>query len=100
MTDLSIHGGQYVGLLCIGDPHLASRVPGFRRDDYPNTVLNKLRWSLDYANQNALLPVLLGDLFHRPRDNANSLVVAALHFYSPSTPNKSAESGIKVQDCS
>jgi DNA repair exonuclease SbcCD nuclease subunit len=33
-----------------------------------------LEWSLNYADQNRLLPILLGDLFDRPRDNANWLV--------------------------
>lgn len=27
------------GLLFIGDPHLEARVPGFRKDDYPQVVL-------------------------------------------------------------
>jgi predicted phosphodiesterase len=62
------------GILCIGDPHLCTWSPGYRKDDYPKTVLNKLDWALDYARQNALLPVLLGDLFHVPRDNANWLI--------------------------
>ena len=62
------------GFLFIGDPHLASRVPGFRKDDYPKAILQKLRWCLDYAESEQLQPVLLGDLFHWPRDNANWLV--------------------------
>jgi predicted phosphodiesterase len=62
------------GLLCIGDPHLASRVPGFRRDDYPRAILEKLRWCLEHARAERLLPVVLGDLFHWPRDNANWLL--------------------------
>lgn len=62
------------GLLFIGDVHLASRIPGFRRDDYPETMLGKLEWAFDYAHEHALEPVLLGDLFHWPRDNANWLV--------------------------
>ncbi len=66
------------GLLCIGDPHLASRAPGFRKDDYPRTILGKLRWVLTYAEQNRLVPVILGDLFHFPRDNANWLLVQVL----------------------
>src|SRR5712691_2563880 len=69
------------GLLFIGDPHLSSRSPGFRKDDYPNVVLDKLRWSLDYARQNDLLPVLLGDLFDYPRDNANWLLVRLLALF-------------------
>jgi predicted phosphodiesterase len=62
------------GILFIGDPHLASRPPGFRKDDYPAVILEKLRWSLDYAREHRLLPVLLGDLFDYPRDNANWLL--------------------------
>jgi DNA repair exonuclease SbcCD nuclease subunit len=65
---------EYRGLLFIGDPHLASRVPGHRKDDYPRRILEKLRWCLDYAEQERLLPCLLGDLFHVPRDNATWLV--------------------------
>jgi predicted phosphodiesterase len=64
----------FQGILCIGDPHLCTWAPGYRKDDYPRNVLNKLDWALDYARQNALLPVLLGDLFHVPRDNANWLM--------------------------
>jgi DNA repair exonuclease SbcCD nuclease subunit len=65
----------YAGILCIGDPHLSSRVPGFRKDDYPRVVLDKFRWCLDLARRERLLPVVLGDLFHWPRDNANWLTV-------------------------
>lgn len=66
---------QYDGLLFIGDPHLSSRVPGFRKDNYPDAILAKLVWLLNYAQADRLLPLLLGDLFHWPRDNANWLVV-------------------------
>lgn len=66
--------GNYKGLLFIGDSHLASRVPGFRKDNYPETILEKFRWSLEYARNEHLLPVLLGDLFHYPRDNDNRLL--------------------------
>lgn len=65
---------NYNGLLFIVDPHLASRVPGFRKDNYPETILAKFCWSLDYARNEHLLPVLLGDLFHYPRDNDNRLL--------------------------
>ena len=64
----------YQGILCIGDPHLCTWAPGYRKDDYPQTVLKKLSWAVDHASRNALLPVLLGDLFHVPRDNANWLI--------------------------
>lgn len=60
---------QYVGLLAIGDPHLEGRIPGFRKDDYPRVILDKFEWCLRYAQANRLLPMLLGDLFDKPRDN-------------------------------
>lgn len=65
---------NYDGLLLIGDPHLEGRQPGFRKDDYPNVILDKLDWSLDYARTNNLLPVILGDLFDKPRDNPTWMI--------------------------
>lgn len=65
---------EYAGLLAIGDPHLASRTLDFRRDDYGRTGLRKLVWCLDHAREHDLLPVVLGDLFHYARDNANWLL--------------------------
>lgn len=62
------------GLLFIGDPHLEGRVPGFRSDDYPTVALRKFRWCLNHARQHNLQPILLGDLFHLPRDNPNWLL--------------------------
>jgi DNA repair exonuclease SbcCD nuclease subunit len=62
----------------IGDPHLEGRQPGFRKDDYPEVILDKLAWCLDYAGQNHLLPVILGDLFDKPRDNPNWMIVRLL----------------------
>jgi DNA repair exonuclease SbcCD nuclease subunit len=72
---------EYSGLLCIGDPHLASRVPGFRKDDYPQAILKKLTWALNYASEHHLLPAILGDLFHWPRDNANWMLVRLLELF-------------------
>lgn len=60
---------EYRGLLLIGDPHLEGRCPGFRKDDYPNVVLDKFEWCLRYAQEHRLLPAMLGDLFDKPRDN-------------------------------
>ncbi len=64
----------FEGILFRSDPHLASRTVGFRKDDFGRTILRKLNWCLDYADRNGLLPVILGDLFHHPRDNANWLL--------------------------
>ena len=60
---------SYVGLLVIGDPHIEGRQPGFRKDDFPEVILNKVQWCLEYAKTNRLLPTFLGDLFDKPRDN-------------------------------
>lgn len=65
---------RYDGLLFIGDPHLASRGPGARKDDYPNKILRKFEWCLNYATEQRLLPCVLGDVFDKPRDNANWLL--------------------------
>ena len=65
---------DYTGLLAIGDPHVEGKVPGFRKDDYPQVVLDKLAWCLAYAEEHRLLPALLGDLFHLPRNNPNWLI--------------------------
>jgi hypothetical protein len=73
MTDTN-----YTGLLFIGDPHLEGRAPGFRKDDYPNVILDKLAWCLDYAASHRLLPAILGDLFDKPRDNPNWMLVRLL----------------------
>lgn len=62
---------RYTGLLLIGDPHLEARPPGFRKDDYPRVILQKLEWCLHYAKEHRLLPAILGDLFDKPRDNPN-----------------------------
>ena len=72
----------YGGLLVIGDPHLEGRQPGFRKDDYPTVILEKLDWCLRYAASNALLPVILGDLFDKPRDNPNWMVGRLIEMFS------------------
>ncbi len=60
---------HYRGVLFIGDPHLEGRQPGFRKDDYPQVILEKIDWCLSYAQSHALLPAFLGDIFDKPRDN-------------------------------
>ncbi len=75
----------FQGILCIGDPHLCTWAPGYRKDDYPQAVLTKLRWALEHARQNSLLPVLLGDLFHVPRDNANWLIAILMELLDGQT---------------
>ncbi|WP_299468900.1 metallophosphoesterase [uncultured Gimesia sp.] len=72
---------DYRGVLLIGDPHVEGRKPGFRKDDYPKVVLEKLRWCLQTADEQQLLPVILGDLFHVPRDNQNWLLYELLALF-------------------
>ena len=62
------------GFLFIGDPHLSGRSPGLRKDNYPEVILEKLKWCLEKAVDQNLQPVLLGDLFNYPRDNPNWLI--------------------------
>jgi hypothetical protein len=76
MTD-----ARYTGLLLIGDPHLEGRQPGFRKDDYPQVILDKLAWCLEYATANRLLPAILGDLFDKPRDNPNWMLSRLLALF-------------------
>ncbi|MEM9587129.1 MAG: metallophosphoesterase [Planctomycetota bacterium] len=65
---------QVDGLMFIGDPHLEPRVPGFRKDDYPQVVLEKFRWCLQTARSRNWQAFLLGDLFQLPQDNPNWLL--------------------------
>lgn len=65
---------QFEGLLVFGDPHLEGRQPNFRKDDYPNVILNKIEFCLEYCRKHQLQPVCLGDLFDRPRDNPNWII--------------------------
>jgi len=62
---------QFEGLLVFGDPHLEGRQPNFRKDDYPNVILKKIEFCLEYSRKHKLQPVCLGDLFDKPRDNSN-----------------------------
>ena len=78
------------GFLFVGDPHLSSRPVEYRKDDYGRAILGKLEWALAYAKRERLQPVILGDLFHYPRDNANWLIVELLRLFSE------AATGIKI----
>lgn len=78
--------GEYAGILFIGDPHIAASPPGFRLDDYAETVLGKLSFALDIAARRYCLPIILGDLFHVPRDNPNFILVALIEMFRPHRP--------------
>jgi predicted phosphodiesterase len=72
---------EYTGLLCVGDPHLATRPPGFRKDEFAQAILGKLRFCVNHARDNRLLLVLLGDLFHHPRDISNWMLVELISLF-------------------
>ena len=61
------------GLLFIGDPHVACAAPGRRIDDYRASVMAKLREAAELSKALNLVPVILGDLIHRDRENSISL---------------------------
>lgn len=66
--------GTFGGVLFIGDPHVSSRRPGRRFDDFLSTVLGKLEEAAQIANEQDLLPVITGDLIHRAGENSIELV--------------------------
>ena len=77
---------KYEALLFIGDPHLAATPPGYRIDDYRRTILDKLAFCLDLAARQNYLPIILGDLFHLPRNNPNHLLVDVMELFRPLHP--------------
>jgi predicted phosphodiesterase len=74
---------DFRGLLVIGDPHIEGRQPGFRKDDFPKTILRKVRWCLEYARKHKLLPTFLGDVFDKPRDNPTWMIGELLEMLMP-----------------
>src|SRR5690348_8748537 len=71
----------YGGILCVGDPHLATRPTGFRKDEYAKAILAKLKFCVNHAREHRLLLVLLGDLFHHPRDVSNWMLVELISLF-------------------
>lgn len=78
--------GSYNGILFIGDPHVAASPPGFRLDNYAQAILGKLAFCLDLAAADDYLPIVLGDLFHLPRNNPNHLLVELIELFRPVRP--------------
>ncbi len=62
------------GILFIGDPHVSSKKIGRRKDDYLASVLGKLEACASLCHERQLLPVVLGDLFHRNDDSNLSML--------------------------
>ncbi len=76
----------FEGILFIGDPHVAAFPPGHRLDDYGNTVIEKLAFCLQVALEQKCLPIILGDLFHVPRNNPNHLMVDLIELFRTAKP--------------
>lgn len=74
------------GLFLIGDPHIASTPPGQRLGDFANDVLDKLEACFKRAEELGMVPLILGDLFHWPRDNGNSLLVDMIRVFGQYKP--------------
>ncbi|NLI80752.1 MAG: metallophosphoesterase [Deltaproteobacteria bacterium] len=83
---MSPRATRYAGILFIGDPHVCASPPGFRLDDYGRAVMEKLRFCLETARQRECLPIILGDLFHVPRDNPNGLLVSLMELFRDEVP--------------
>lgn len=74
------------GVLVIPDPHVAATPPGHRLEGYTAQVMDKLAYCLDYAARNDLITLFLGDLFHWPRENPNTLLVGLIELFKPHRP--------------
>ncbi|MDC0335284.1 metallophosphoesterase [Pseudodesulfovibrio sp.] len=69
------------GLFLIGDPHLADTPPGQRLDGYLDQIMVKVEACLDQADALGMAVVILGDLFHKPRENSNKMLVELIRIF-------------------
>lgn len=78
---------EFAGVLAIGDPHVCSKRPGRRKDDYLGSVLEKLSACAALCQEHNLRPVILGDLLHLHSDNSlrmlNRLMLVLQSFPRP-----------------
>lgn len=74
------------GFCFLADPHFAATPPGRRFEGYLEQITAKVRFGLEYAREHELEPVILGDLFHWPRENPNSLLVHLIELLTPFRP--------------
>jgi len=73
------------GILFIADPHLADIPPGQRMEGYLDQIMSKLDACLEHAREQNLAVVILGDLFHWPRDNSNKMLVDLISLFGDYT---------------
>jgi len=69
------------GIIFMADPHLAANPPGQRLEGYTAQIMAKIEACLELAGARGYLPVILGDLFHWPRENPNSLLVDLIDLF-------------------
>lgn len=73
------------GFLFIGDVHLSTRRPGTRTDkNYTEVILGKVQQSIEIANERRLVPVFLGDIYHRPEESSETLKTLLLRILNSS----------------
>lgn len=69
-----INKQKYKGFLFIGDPHIYSKTPGRRKDiSFFDTILDKISQAAKIANDNDLVPIFTGDLFHDDNEEGNDI---------------------------
>lgn len=81
MADAKFGRVKGKGLFMVADPHVAANPPGQRLDTYCQDILDKLEACLEKSSELDLIPVFLGDLFHWPRENPNSLLVELIELF-------------------
>jgi len=59
---------KFKGFAQLNDPHSDTVAPRARKDDYEHTVTTKLLWFRDYCNENELMAIFTGDIYHRKGD--------------------------------
>lgn len=58
-----------MNVMIVGDTHIHHSTPSSRKDNYSQTVLDKLTFLKDYCKTNGVpFVVLLGDIFHTPSE--------------------------------
>lgn len=74
-----LYDNVFDGLLFVGDPHQTSGTPENRIDsfNFKFVALRKLTEAVSIANNNNLLIVILGDLFHKNNDFEASITTSA-----------------------
>ena len=85
---MSLEHVRAKGLFLVANPHLADHPPGQRLEGYLDQILAKLTACLERADELSMAPVLLGDLFHWPRDNSNRMLVELIRLFGGRTGDR------------